>query len=90
MKILVVGAGGIGGYFGGRLLAAGRDITFSYNDDRKLQSNPTSQVYVVDDDVHMREAVLGMLRSLTISASCFETASGFSRECPAQPRMHRA
>lgn len=28
MKILVVGAGGIGGYFGGRLLQAGRDVTF--------------------------------------------------------------
>ncbi len=28
MRILVVGAGAIGGYFGGRLLQAGRDITF--------------------------------------------------------------
>lgn len=28
MRILVVGAGGIGGYFGGRLAAAGRDATF--------------------------------------------------------------
>ncbi len=28
MKILVVGAGGTGGYFGGRLLQAGRDVTF--------------------------------------------------------------
>ncbi len=28
MRILVVGAGGIGGYFGGRLAAAGRDVTF--------------------------------------------------------------
>jgi 2-dehydropantoate 2-reductase len=28
MRILVVGAGAIGGYFGGRLLAAGQDITF--------------------------------------------------------------
>jgi 2-dehydropantoate 2-reductase len=28
MPILVVGAGAIGGYFGGRLLAAGRDVTF--------------------------------------------------------------
>ena len=28
MKILVVGAGAIGGYFGSRLLAAGRDVTF--------------------------------------------------------------
>ena len=28
MRILVVGAGGIGGYFGGRLLEAGGDVTF--------------------------------------------------------------
>ena len=28
MRILVVGAGSIGGYFGGRLAAAGRDVTF--------------------------------------------------------------
>jgi 2-dehydropantoate 2-reductase len=28
MRVLVVGAGAIGGYFGGRLLQAGRDITF--------------------------------------------------------------
>ncbi|MBV9908295.1 MAG: 2-dehydropantoate 2-reductase [Hyphomicrobiales bacterium] len=28
MRILVVGAGAVGGYFGGRLLKAGRDVTF--------------------------------------------------------------
>jgi len=28
MRILVVGAGSVGGYFGGRLLQAGRDVTF--------------------------------------------------------------
>jgi 2-dehydropantoate 2-reductase len=28
MRVLVVGAGAIGGYFGGRLLEAGRDMTF--------------------------------------------------------------
>jgi 2-dehydropantoate 2-reductase len=28
MRILIVGAGAIGGYFGGRLLEAGRDVTF--------------------------------------------------------------
>jgi 2-dehydropantoate 2-reductase len=28
MRILVVGAGAVGGYFGGRLTAAGRDVTF--------------------------------------------------------------
>ena len=28
MRVLVVGAGAIGGYFGGRLLQAGQDVTF--------------------------------------------------------------
>src|ERR1700761_2007548 len=28
MRVLVVGAGAIGGYFGGRMLQAGKDITF--------------------------------------------------------------
>src|SRR5262249_40105239 len=37
MRILVVGAGGIGGYFGGRLLQAGRDVTFLVRPRRKAQ-----------------------------------------------------
>jgi NADPH-dependent curcumin reductase CurA len=28
MRILIVGAGAVGGYFGGRLAEAGRDVTF--------------------------------------------------------------
>jgi len=34
MRILVVGAGAIGGYFGGRLLAANRDVTFLVRPER--------------------------------------------------------
>jgi 2-dehydropantoate 2-reductase len=37
MRILVLGAGSIGGYFGGRLLQAGRDITFLVRDKRARQ-----------------------------------------------------
>jgi 2-dehydropantoate 2-reductase len=37
MRILVVGAGAIGGYFGGRLLAAGRDVTFLVRARRAAQ-----------------------------------------------------
>ena len=43
MRILVVGAGAIGGYFGGRLIEAGRDVTFlvvsraPYEQIRKFQ-----------------------------------------------------
>lgn len=35
MKILIVGAGAIGGYFGGRLLEKGEDVTFLVREGRK-------------------------------------------------------
>lgn len=34
MRILVIGAGAVGGYFGGRLLEAGRDVTFLVRPER--------------------------------------------------------
>ena len=37
MKILVVGAGAVGGYFGGRLLQAGRDVTFLVRERRAAE-----------------------------------------------------
>jgi 2-dehydropantoate 2-reductase len=37
MRILVVGAGAVGGYFGGRLLAAGRDVVFLVRERRAAQ-----------------------------------------------------
>jgi 2-dehydropantoate 2-reductase len=37
MRILVVGAGAIGGYFGGRLLQAGRDVTFLVRPKRSAE-----------------------------------------------------
>lgn len=37
MRILVVGAGATGGYFGGRLLEAGRDVTFLVRERRAAQ-----------------------------------------------------
>jgi 2-dehydropantoate 2-reductase len=36
-RILVVGAGAVGGYFGGRLLEAGRDVTFLVRQGRAAQ-----------------------------------------------------
>ncbi|WP_017381115.1 ketopantoate reductase family protein [Paenisporosarcina sp. TG-14] len=41
MKILVVGAGAIGGYFGGRLLEKGEDVTFLVRENRKKQLEDT-------------------------------------------------
>ncbi|MDP4171997.1 MAG: ketopantoate reductase family protein [Bacillota bacterium] len=37
MKILVVGAGAIGGYFGGRLMEKGEDVTFLVREKRRQQ-----------------------------------------------------
>jgi len=44
MRILVVGAGAIGGYFGGRLKAAGRDVTFLARSRRAGQLAKTGLV----------------------------------------------
>src|SRR3984885_2161239 len=44
MRILVVGAGAIGGYFGGRLLEAGRDVTFLVGSRRAAQLAKTGYV----------------------------------------------
>lgn len=41
MKILIVGAGAIGGYFGGRLLETGQDVTFLVRPRRKKQLEET-------------------------------------------------
>ncbi|ADU29673.1 ketopantoate reductase family protein [Evansella cellulosilytica] len=37
MKILIVGAGAVGGYFGGRLIEKGEDVTFLVREQRKQQ-----------------------------------------------------
>jgi 2-dehydropantoate 2-reductase len=37
LKILVIGAGGVGGYFGGRLVQAGADVTFLVREKRARQ-----------------------------------------------------
>jgi 2-dehydropantoate 2-reductase len=44
MRILVVGAGALGGYFGGRLLEAGRDVTFLVRERRAGQLAKTGLV----------------------------------------------
>ena len=36
-RILVLGAGGVGGYFGGRLAEGGADVTFALRPERRKQ-----------------------------------------------------
>lgn len=44
MKILFLGAGGVGGYFGGRLIEAGADVTFQVRPNRAQQLAATGLV----------------------------------------------
>lgn len=54
MKILIIGAGGIGGYFGARLLETGQDVTFLVRERRKKQLEETGlNVESVNGDVRL-------------------------------------
>jgi 2-dehydropantoate 2-reductase len=44
MRLLVVGAGAVGGYFGGRLLEAGCDVTFLVRPRRAAELAETGLV----------------------------------------------
>ncbi|GHI00652.1 ketopantoate reductase family protein [Neobacillus kokaensis] len=44
MRILIVGAGAVGGYFGGRLLEKGIDVTFLVREGRKKQLEQTGLI----------------------------------------------
>ncbi|MGA7158994.1 MAG: ketopantoate reductase family protein [Acidobacteriaceae bacterium] len=59
MRILVIGAGAVGGYFGGRLAAAGRDVTFLVRATRAEQLRPTGlKIFDPYGDVEVQPKLL--------------------------------
>ena len=54
MRILIVGAGALGGYFGARLLAVGRDVTFLVRPRRAAQLATGLQVESPFGDLHLQ------------------------------------
>lgn len=65
MRILVVGAGAIGGYFGGRLLQANRDVTFLVREPRAMQMRETGLVIKSPaGDLHVPSPPLVLARDL--------------------------
>jgi len=59
MKILVVGVGAIGGYFGGRLAEKGEDVTFLVRENRKKQLTKTGlKIKSVNGDVELSPRLL--------------------------------
>lgn len=60
MKILIVGAGALGGYYGGRLLQAGRDVTFLVRPHRVEQLKRTGglDIQSTAGDFHLSDPPL--------------------------------
>ena len=59
MRILVIGAGAVGGYFGGRLAAAGREVTFLVRAARAEQLRRTGlQIFDPYGDVSVQPKLL--------------------------------
>jgi len=57
MKLAVVGAGGVGGYFGARLAAAGHDVTFvARGEHLRAIRQDGLRVESIKGDVHVRPA----------------------------------
>ncbi|WP_409252994.1 ketopantoate reductase family protein [Bacillus sp. SCS-153A] len=59
MKILVVGAGAVGGYFGGRLAEKGEDVTFLVREGRRKQLEQTGlSIHSVHGDIELKPKTL--------------------------------
>lgn len=59
MKVLVLGAGGIGGYFGGRLVESGVDVTFLVRERRYKQLQERGlRVQSIHGDLHLEQPQL--------------------------------
>lgn len=68
MRVLVVGAGAIGGYFGGRLAEAGRDVTFLVRPGRAAQLAKTGLVVrSPHGDIHLPNPVTVQAQDLAAS-----------------------
>jgi len=59
MKITVLGAGAVGGYFGGRMLEAGLDVTFLVRENRAIQLRETGlEIQSSQGNAHIRNLKL--------------------------------
>ena len=68
MKLLILGAGGIGGYFGGRLAEAGADVTFLVRPKRREQ---------LRRDGLRVQSELGDIRREVVTVDASELRSGY-------------
>jgi 2-dehydropantoate 2-reductase len=103
VRILVVGAGAIGGYFGSRLLAAGRDVTFLVRPRRaeQLRRNglvvvsplgnldlPTPQIVSADDLNSVYELIIVSSKSYDLEGSIKDFAAGMGPNSRVLPLLN--
>jgi 2-dehydropantoate 2-reductase len=91
MKILVVGAGAIGGYFGGRLLNAGRDVTFLVRPRRAAELAKTGlaiksrlgDVDIAAPPTVLAEALRGSVDLIILSCKAYDLTAAADSFAPA-------
>jgi 2-dehydropantoate 2-reductase len=91
MRILVVGAGAVGGYFGGRLLAAGREVTFLVRPARadKLHRNglviksEAGDAAVADPPTVTHEALRAPFDLVILSCKAYDLEGAIDAFAPA-------
>lgn len=91
MRILVVGAGALGGYFGGRLLQAGRDVTFLVRPRRAAQlaksglviQSPKGNAQIAAPPTVMAETLRQPFDLILLSCKAYDLAAAADSIAPA-------
>src|SRR3979490_1093327 len=91
MRILVVGAGAIGGYFGGRLLQAGRDVTFLLRPKRAAElasaglviRSPNGDVTLKNPPTVQADKLAGKFDVVLLSCKAFDLDDAIKSFAPA-------
>jgi 2-dehydropantoate 2-reductase len=82
MRMLVVGAGSTGGYFGGRLAQAGRDVTFLVRAARAAQLAEQG-LQIVSPQLVTADAISGPYDAILLTVKAFSLESALADMAPA-------
>jgi 2-dehydropantoate 2-reductase len=91
MRILVVGAGAIGGYFGGRLLEAGQDVTFLVRARRASElaawgleiRSPSGDVAIPNPPTVLAEGLRSSFDLILLSCKAYDLEGAMDSMAPA-------
>src|ERR1700710_814275 len=91
MRILVVGAGAVGGYFGGRLLQAGRDVTFLVRPRRAAElaqaglviKSPAGDVTLPQPPTVLADAISQPFDLIILSCKAYDLPDAITAFAPA-------